>query len=253
MNFFGTAVTDIGIVKKTNQDSACVKVAETPESGPVAMVVLCDGMGGLAKGELASATVIKRFNAWFERELPKRLKAFNWDALKAEWNKMIKEQSFKILEYGKSEGINLGTTLSAILIVNGKYMIAHVGDSRVYRMKDTVEQLTEDQTFIARELKKGTMTPEQAAVDRRRNMLLQCVGASKNVEPAFYFGNVVPGTMFMLCSDGFRHVLTNEELFMNFRPDITTEQMQKNSETLVETVKSRNERDNITVALLKCM
>lgn len=253
MNFFGTAVTDIGIVKQTNQDSACVKVAETPESGPVAMVVLCDGMGGLAKGELASKTVIERFANWFDRELPQRLKGFNWEAVKAEWNKIIKEQNFHISEYGKAEGINLGTTISAILIVGGKYMISHVGDSRVYRIKDNIEQLTEDQTFIARELKRGTMTPEQAAVDRRRNMLLQCVGASKEVEPAFYFGDVVPGTMFMLCSDGFRHVLTNEELYMNFIPNITNEQMQKNSEQLIETVKSRNERDNITVALLKCM
>ena len=253
MNFVGTAVTDIGIVKKTNQDSACIKIAKTPQQGEIAMAIICDGMGGLAKGELASKTVIERFANWFEKELPKRLKSFTWEALKAEWTKMIKEQNFKILEYGKSEGINLGTTFSAILIIGDKYMIAHVGDSRIYRIKDTIEQLTEDQTFIARELKKGTMTPEQAAVDKRSNMLLQCVGASKEVEPAFYFGNISPSTMFMLCSDGFRHVLSNEELLANFQPNITPEQMQQNSEQLVQTVKSRNERDNITVALLKCM
>lgn len=66
MNYIGTAVTDIGISKKTNQDSVCVKIAESEKHGQVAMVVLCDGMGGLAKGELASATVIRAFSKWFD-------------------------------------------------------------------------------------------------------------------------------------------------------------------------------------------
>ena len=205
------------------------------------MAVICDGMGGLSKGELASATVIRRFSNWFEKELPKRFENFSWQSLADEWTRIIREQNEKLLQYGKSISVNLGTTLSAMLIVNGKYMIAHVGDSRIYEISDNVKQLTEDQT------------PQEAAVNPKRNMLLQCVGASREVNPDILYGNISANTVYMLCSDGFRHVLTDAEIFESFNPtNINSPQaMKQNSEYLIDVVKKRNERDNITVALLK--
>lgn len=253
MNFIGTASTDVGIVKETNQDSVCVKISEFEKHGQIAMAVICDGMGGLSKGELASATVIRRFSNWFEKELPKRFENFSWQSLANEWTRIIREQNEKLLQYGKSINVNLGTTLSAILFIEGKYMIAHVGDSRIYEISDSVKQLTEDQTFIRREIKAGRMTQQEAAVHPKRNMLLQCVGASREVNPDILYGTVTPNTVYMLCSDGFRHVLTDAEIFENFNPaNITSkETMKQNSDYLIDVVKKRNERDNITVALLK--
>lgn len=253
MNYFASVSTDAGIVKKTNQDSVCVKIAEFEKHGQVAMIVICDGMGGLAKGELASATVIRRFSDWFEKELPKRFENFSWQSLADEWTKIIREQNEKLLQYGKSISVNLGTTLSAILIIEGKYMIVHVGDSRIYEISDSVKLLTEDQTYVNREIKAGRMTPQEAAVNPKRNMLLQCVGASREVNPDIKYGNVTPNTVYMLCSDGFRHVLTDSEIYENFNPtNITsTDAMKQNSDYLIDTVKKRNERDNITVTLLK--
>ena len=254
MNFIGSAVTDIGNTKQTNQDSACVKVANTDKHGQIAMVVLCDGMGGLDKGELASATVIRAFITWFEDELPKHITKLNWKNLSSEWEKLIKEQNYRISQYGKQIEASLGTTVTAMLVIENKYLIAHVGDSRVYEITNSIKQLTEDQTFIAREIKKGTMTPEQAAKDPRRNMLLQCVGASRNVEPQLLNGEIKENTVFMFCSDGFRHVLSDEEMFENFNPvnAVNAVTMEQNSKYLIDIVKSRKERDNITVALLKC-
>lgn len=255
MQYIGSAVTDIGIIKKTNQDSVCLKVAEAKGKGQVAMAAICDGMGGLSKGELASATVIRYFSDWFDKELPLRLSKYSWKDLSAEFDKMIKGLNYKIIDYGRKVGTSLGTTLSLILIIEDKYMIAHVGDSRVYKITNKIEQLTEDQTYVAREIKLGHMTPQQAAVDPQRNMLLQCVGASTVVEPAFYYGNVTPGDVFVLCSDGFRHVISNEEIFENLNysniPEIKN--MQDNSRYLIELNKRRNERDNISVAVLKCI
>ena len=253
MKFVGSASTDVGIVKETNQDSVCVKIAEFEKHGQVAMAVICDGMGGLSKGELASATVIRRFSSWFEKELPKRFENFSWQSLANEWTRIIREQNEKLLQYGKSISVNLGTTLSAILILEGKYLIAHVGDSRIYEISDSVKQLTEDQTFINREIKAGRMTQQEAAVNPKRNMLLQCVGASREVNPDILFGNVTPNIVYMLCSDGFRHVLTDSEIYENFNPTNmnTAEAMKQNSDYLLDVVKKRNERDNITVALLK--
>lgn len=254
MNYFASASTDAGIVKETNQDSVCIKIAELEKYGQVAMAVICDGMGGLSKGELASATVIRRFSSWFEKELPKRIDNFSWQSLSDEWARIIREQNEKLLQYGKSVNVNLGTTLSAMLIVNGKYMIAHVGDTRIYEISDSVKQLTEDQTYINREIKAGRMTPQEAAVNPKRNMLLQCVGASREVNPDILYGNIAANTVYMICSDGFRHVLTDAEIYENFNPTNinSTQAMKQNSDYLIDVVKKRNERDNITVALLKC-
>lgn len=253
MNYFASASTDVGIVKDTNQDSVCIKIAEFENHGQIAMAVICDGMGGLSKGELASATLIRCFDNWFENELPKRVEKFSWQGLADEWTRIIREQNEKLLQYGKSIGVNLGTTLSAILIVEGKYMIVHVGDSRIYEISDCVKQLTEDQTFVNREVKAGKMTPQEASVNPKRNMLLQCVGASREVDPDIQYGNVTQNTVYMLCSDGFRHVLTDSEMYENFNPANMndTNAMKQNSDYLIDVVKKRNERDNITVALLK--
>ncbi len=255
MRFIGTAVTDVGISKDTNQDSVCLKIANTQDHGQVAMVIVCDGMGGLEKGELASATVIRAFSDWFDDVLPRRIKNYSWKELSDEWGKIIKIQNHKILEYGKRAGVNLGTTFSAMLIIDKKYMIVHVGDSRIYKITKQMEQLTEDQTFIAREIKRGTMTEEQAKTDSRKNMLLQCVGASKEVEPQLIFGDLSVNEIYMVCSDGFRHELTAEEIHNSLAPS-KIKDMKIAAETLkslVETLKIRKEKDNISVALIKCV
>lgn len=219
MKYFASAVTDIGNTKKTNQDSVCVKIAQSEKYGQIAMVVLCDGMGGLDKGELASATVVKAFSKWFEEELPLSLKRLSWSALSDEWAKMAKEQNYLIGQYGNRIENSVGTTLTAMLFIKDKYLIAHVGDSRAYGITDSVNQLTEDQTFIAREIKAGRMTAEEAKIHPKRNMLLQCIGASRNVEPQMILGKTDKNSVYMLCSDGFRHVLTNEEIYENFNFD----------------------------------
>lgn len=255
MKYVGMAVTDIGISKETNQDSVCIKVAETPDGRQVVMTVMCDGMGGLDKGELASATVIRCFCDWFDNALPYYVENYTWEALGEEWRKLVVEQNQKIGNFGKLLRVSLGTTLTAMLILNDQYMTVHVGDSRVYRITDRMEQLTEDQTFVAREMRLGNMTYEQAMNDPRRNVLLQCVGASGVVEPEIRYGTVVPGSAFLFCTDGFRHVITEQDMLNVFRVDQLgdTEDMRQKMEYLIGIVKSRGERDNITTALLKCI
>lgn len=255
MKYLGSAVTDMGISKKTNQDSMCLKIANTKTHGQIAMSVVCDGMGGLEKGELASATVIRTFVNWFEKELPVKVDTYSWQALSAEWDKMIKAQNYKILEYGKTLGTELGTTVSAMLIIENKYMIVHVGDSRVYEISGDIKQLTEDQTFVAREVKRGNMTVEEAKKHPKKSVLLQCVGASRTVAPDILFGDILPNTVYLLCSDGFRNQLTNDEIYECFNPTNanSVEAMTQNSQYLIDLVKGRKEKDNISAALIKCI
>lgn len=252
MRFTATADTDIGISKKTNQDSALIKHASY-EKGEVLLSVICDGMGGLSKGELASATVIRAFSKWFDEELSYELESLDMQVIGAKWSLMLKELNAKILEYSKTNGIDgVGTTFSGILFAEDQFLIGHVGDSRVYHIGSELTQLTTDHTFVAREISRGNMTPEQAKNDKRRNLLLQCVGASKVVDPQIICGKAEKGA-YMLCSDGFRHEISEAEMYESLNPInlINKAAMHGNARYLIDLVKSRNEKDNISVVLVK--
>ncbi len=252
MHFTATADTDIGIAKATNQDSVLIKHASY-SNGEIMMAIVCDGMGGLSKGELASATVIRAFANWFDTELPFELEHLDLGVISGKWSHMLKDLNLRIREYSRDNDIaSMGTTFSGILLVGDQYMFAHVGDSRIYQIGSGLNQLTTDQTFVAREIRRGTMTPEQAKKDKRRNLLLQCVGASDVVEPQTQIGKTEKGA-YMICSDGFRHEISNEEIFESLNPVnlLNKYAMHSNVKYLIDLVKSRNEKDNISVVLIK--
>lgn len=254
MEFVVSAHTDIGIKKKTNQDSVLLQVART-DVGNVAFGVVCDGMGGLAKGELASSTLIKEFATWFQTGLRDMLEEGNMSEqrLYEEWRNIIISINQKITNYGNDNRINLGTTTVGVLIYNGHYYAFNVGDSRLYRINNKLTQVTKDQSYIQREMDAGRMTPEQAKTDPQRNVLLQCVGASAIVEPDFFSGDANVNDVFMLCSDGFRHVITPEEIFQYLNPLalVSEDNMKINAKYLTDLDKYRMENDNISVALIK--
>lgn len=252
MRFMVTADTDIGILKKTNQDSVLIKHGVINDD-EVLLAVICDGMGGLSKGELASAAVVREFAQWFESELPYEIDHADMQVIGGKWVLMLRELNARILEYSKVNMIEgMGTTFSGILFLKDQYIIGHVGDSRIYQIGALMTQMTTDQTFVAREVSRGTMTPEQAKKDKRRNLLLQCVGASRVVEPQIICGKTEKGA-YLLCSDGFRHEITESEMYESLNPInlINRDAMHSNARYLIEQVKSRGERDNISVILIK--
>lgn len=253
MNYIVTANTDIGITKSTNQDSVSLKVFNTPQ-GRMALAVLCDGMGGLAKGEVASASVIRAFDRWARTELPQLCgRPIEDSELRRQWDRLVVEQNAAISAYGARQGIRLGTTVVALLLTQTRYYILNVGDSRAYEIKNGLKQLTQDQTFVAREVALGKMTEEQAETDERKSVLLQCVGASESVYPDMFFGTPENDAVYMLCSDGFRHEITPEEIYAGFRPErlLNEQEMNRSAAELIELNKQRRERDNITVALVR--
>lgn len=258
MGFLSIAHTDIGIRKNTNQDSVLIKEAST-DYGRVHLSVVCDGMGGLAKGEVASATLIRAFSRWFEEDFPiilydKRKEGqIDFDALKKSWNNLVDEINTKIAAYGEKCHAPCGTTMAALLLAEGHYYIANVGDSRVYLIREKMESLTKDQTFVQREIDAGRMTKEEAATHPQRNVLLQCVGASPVVIPDFYEGVYRKDDEFLLCSDGFRHVITEEEFIKILEPQklISEEDMKNAAIYFTELNKQRRESDNISVIIIK--
>lgn len=253
MKFLTSVYTDVGIKKTTNQDSSSVLVANTP-NGEVCMAIVCDGMGGLEKGELASAHIIKMFKAWFASDFPKIIQSENYENIKYQWNEIVQKENERIAQYGLDNDVTMGTTLTVSLFVEKIIYIMHVGDTRFYEISDTdLSVLTEDQTLVAREVRRGNMTPEQAEADPRRNVLLQCIGASKVVDPQYIEAENQADKIYMLCSDGFRHKISEQEIMDTLCPNnnLNKNQMLQHSKTLVEKVKQRKESDNITVILVR--
>lgn len=252
MRFIASALTDRGIVKQTNQDCLCFLQAETAR-GPIALALICDGMGGLQKGEVASGAVTRMFARWFETELPRQIEAFDWRGVIDQWDRMIRHAAQELGMYGARNGVRLGTTVTAMLFFEFHYLIAHVGDSRVYEVTDVLRQLTEDQTLVAREVRQGLLTPQQAEHDPRRNVLLQCVGASASVEPVMLTGTFQPNACYLLCSDGLRHEVTPQELYSFTAPAVsgTREEMQRNLGNLISLLKQRGEEDNLSALLVR--
>lgn len=244
--------TDRGIKKQTNQDGFIVKGAET-DLGSVFFSVVCDGMGGLSKGELASTQVLYAFSDWFDKELPGLLQeGFFKEKLFCSWKKLLKHENIKLADYGRKNNLSLGTTATAFLIFHNEYYIIHVGDSRIYELTKQMVQLTVDDTVVAREIAAGRITKEQAESDPRRNVLLQCIGASPQMEPTCQNGILAENAGYLLCSDGFRHVITPEEIFTQLNPAVVKDEeaMTTSLKGLVETVKLRQETDNITAVYI---
>lgn len=253
VQYIASASTDVGIVKKTNQDSVAVK-GITVDGKKCVLGILCDGVGGLQMGEIASATMVKAFAGWMTKRMPYlSANGVTEEIVKNEWAALISEYNDKIRAYGKEKKVSLGTTLAALLLTDDKYYIVNIGDSRVYEISESAVVLTRDQTVVERGLELGEITPERAQIDPRRNILLQCIGVSDKVYPEFYSGERKQNSVYMLCSDGFRHEITSEEIYEHFRPDkmTTTAQMKENELALIELNKQRQERDNISVITIR--
>ena len=242
--------TDKGTVKQVNEDSLLVRTADTV-NGPLVLAAVCDGMGGLACGELASAAVAQAFSAWFDEELPLLLAdGYDFVVIRSGIEYEIYRVSKALEDYARQSGIRMGTTLTLALLYAGRCVTANVGDSRVYALNDRLRQLTEDHSLVQRDVQTGLLRPEDAERDDRRNILTQCIGDSAHLAPDVREWETAPGTVYLLCSDGFRHELTPEELRAHVRAGAGGDGggMSRVLEGLARTAMDRGETDNITAA-----
>lgn len=253
MKYLFACGTDRGTGGRVNQDALLVRQAVW-KGEQVLLAVLCDGMGGLKKGEVASGSVIQAFFRWFGQELPGILtEEERGEQVTASWEVLLQDMNEQIRRYGEEERLQLGTTVTAMLFVEEQYYMVHVGDGRAYELTGQIRQLTRDQTLVEREVDRKILTREQAERDPRRNILLQCVGVSEEVAPAYGTGMVRPDTVYVLCSDGFRHVLGSREILGALRPDQMTEEqrMEKQIQELITRNRSRGEQDDISAIVIR--
>lgn len=255
MKYKTEAHTDKGTKKSINQDALLIKQAKSKKTGHICMACLCDGMGGLSCGEVASSTFVNRMDKWFRHELPSALerenvttqldgdysnKADYWNQIELQWNEIAQRTNLELAQYGKDKGIKLGTTVAAVLFIDGVYMAMSVGDSRIYVIQDNeLQQITHDHSFVQKEMDEGRMTEKEASESDKKSVLLQCVGASPVVKPDFKRGRLKDGDSAFICSDGLWRKITTEEI-------IEQVQNKKGLKELTELVKQRGETDNIS-------
>ncbi|WP_029231847.1 PP2C family protein-serine/threonine phosphatase [Butyrivibrio sp. VCB2006] len=248
--------TDVGTTREINQDAALIKVANTRNHGRISLIAICDGMGGLSKGEVASCKAIRTLESWFHEELSLLQNMSEnelWDAVESSFDRMVRRINGDLKRYGKHRGVQLGTTLAALIQIGTRYMTVNVGDSRIYAVRaKEVERLTKDQSVVQDKLDKGIISESEALEDQEKSVLLQCLGTSHAPEPEVRKGQLKGNTTIVACSDGFWRTLDGEQLRKRLCPQmcLTDEDMLGQCKKMVEAAKDNREDDNISVAAM---
>ena len=249
MDFFFTSESDTGTTRSSNEDNLYVEQF-VGSCGNVVFAVLCDGMGGLSHGERASASLVSAFYRWAHSELPVLLESQPEDhVIRSQWTALIAEQNRELRRAGALGGFRLGSTATAILLTESRYYILNIGDTRAYELRDGARQLTEDHTVLVEELQVREMTEKEQLNLPQRNALTRCVGVEEHAYPDLFFGDTRSGSVYILCSDGFRHCVTEEEIYRELYPrssDVSAA-LAVGQHALIELNKQRGETDNISV------
>lgn len=243
-----TCHTDIGAVRKVNQDSACAMTAMV-RGEPACMLILCDGMGGASIGEYASRRVVMEFVQWFERTFPEIAgRGATLEGIQDDWMDKMVRLDEELRGYGREHGLKTGTTATCMLFWRGAYLLMQSGDSRAYEIGWRTVQLTEDQSYVQQQVRLGNLTREEAVRHPRRSLLTDCIGGSRPSVPVPAMGTVKRGAVYLLCSDGLVHEVTPRELKHRLAPwkNGHAVGLHESLVQLTELVKQRGETDNIT-------
>ena len=264
MNFSvkAAALTDIGAKNRVNQDAIMLKTAVSRDLGRICFAVCCDGLGGLSRGEVASRAFINRMEKWFFNDLVS-MTAYPvygpgdshrlLSRVRIMWSDIANQMNEDIAEYGRQEGIKLGTTAVLFLLVGHRYRIMHIGDSRLYMSQGGLfRQMTRDHSLIQKQLDSGAITPMQALVSDKKSVLLQCIGASESIEPDFQEGALFQDASVILCSDGCWRKLGASEISetMNDLARRDERAINERARELISGARRRGEQDNISVILI---
>lgn len=232
---------DVGRVRLSNEDNA---VALTNSKGNVLLLV-CDGMGGQSKGDLASNLA----TSYISEEFKNKKSAFLTLGGAIHWlKKTIRSANMLIFnESSRNEEYQgMGTTLTCALIIKSHMIVAQIGDSRCYRLTDKkFEQLSEDQTYVAYLLRTGQITPEEAKTHPKRHVLLNALGIYPSVNSDIELFAYNDETI-LLCSDGLYNNVLDKDIANVLKGDDTVEQ--KINE-LIQIANANGGSDNIAVVL----
>ena len=242
-------ITDVGRKRTHNEDT----IGSDRELG---IVVLADGMGGYKAGEVASAMAV---NTILE-ELRENLRhtkgqideetGFSEETLLVK--KAIEKANQTIYQTAQSQPQchGMGTTLVTAAFYDDRLTVAHVGDSRLYRMRgETFEQVTSDHSLLQELIDKGFYTPEEARKSQNKNLVTRAMGIDKDVAADFQEEVVLPGDVYLMCSDGLSDLVEDEEIHSTL--NTYGQDLETAGKRLVQMANDKGGKDNISVILAR--
>lgn len=230
-----TMRTHVGLVRRQNEDAAWYDESRS-------VFAVADGMGGHMAGEVASAMAIdavqKTVNAGVQPGI-------------ASLREMVRSAHEAIYAHATShrECADMGTTLSMLWRAGGYAYIAHVGDSRIYRLRDgQLDQITQDHSLVEELVRAGVITHEQARTHPRRNIITRALGTRGENEPDMLAADVRKGDLWLLCSDGLTGMVEDEEI----RRTLCACSLEEAADRLLALALKAGGKDNVTFILYRC-
>ncbi len=242
MHITAAGRTDVGIIRSGNEDNFLM----VPDKG---IFVVADGMGGHAAGEVASEMAV-RFVA---RELGS-LRGLADDQVADRMRTAIRAANGAIFQRTLTEHDKrgMGTTVTALVLFETRFLIGQVGDSRAYLYRDgKLIQLTKDHSYVQEQVDAGYLTPEQARSHPYSNVITRCVGANSDVMPDIYLGSVKLGDLFLLASDGLTGMLEDLELAEMLGGGGRERMPQDRVDSLITEANRHGGLDNITAIIVR--
>ncbi len=244
------SLTDPGRVRGHNED--CVE--SRPELG---IVVLADGMGGYNAGEVASGMATSAISAGLAESWTREtLKKLDRNAAMALSQSVVQAQTAKAnaaiyaAAQKDSHCAGMGTTLVVCLFYDDFLTVAHVGDSRLYRMRDDVfEQVTRDHSLLQEQIDSGLISKEDARSSHNKNLVTRAVGIDPEVEAEIHSYDVQAGDLFLLCSDGLNDMIEDEEIEMTLIA--LRSNLELSAQQLIQAANDAGGRDNVSVMLVR--
>lgn len=231
---------DVGRCRDTNQDY--IFISEKPVGNLPNLFLVADGMGGHRAGDLASEYTVFRIREAVEKSMRKiPLQIFK---------SAFQYANQKLLEKARESRAykGMGTTLVAVTVIENRVYAANIGDSRLYKAGDTMEQITTDHSLVEEMVRLGEITKEEARNHPEKNIITRAIGASGQAEPDFFDTYLEPGECLLLCSDGLSNMVEDAQIMeiLKRRKDLRS-----CAQELVDTANQNGGRDNIAVVLVE--
>ncbi len=244
--------TDAGIVRSHNEDS----IVTDAKCG---LVVLADGMGGYNAGEVASGMATSIISTELQQAL--WTGAPDGSALTCAGTptqrlliEQIEKANGSIYQAAQSHAqyAGMGTTLVAAVFHDNRITTAHIGDSRLYRLREgRLEQLTKDHSLLQEQIDSGMLTPEQARFSQNKNLVTRALGIEPAVEAEVHEFAAMPGDVYLLCSDGLNDMVSDEDIAMTLHT--LSGSLGLAAQQLVQLANDNGGRDNISVILVRIL
>jgi serine/threonine protein phosphatase PrpC len=244
--------TDPGMVRSHNEDS----IAADAASG---LVVLADGMGGYNAGEVASGMATSVIVAEM-RQILASTEPYQIDPRTNQViaTRLVREQVLKanssIYQAAQSQPqyAGMGTTLVVTLFFDNRVLVAHLGDSRVYLMREgKLRQVTRDHSLLQEQIDSGLISPEQAKNAQHKNLVTKALGIDPSVEPEIHEYPTKTGDIYLLCSDGLCDMVDDEDIGLTLQA--LGANLNLAAQQLVQMANDNGGRDNVSVILVRVL